>query len=113
MGGRDEDLVHHPMVVPLFSSAQPHRPLLNIIAAMLKHVSRTRLALAWCAVVVVCGAIAVVNGGTAITLANGGLLLMVGLIPPAIMLLVWRGPPPLTIAEVLHDAGKPSTNERR
>jgi hypothetical protein len=81
---------------------------------MLKHVSRTRLALGWCVLVVAFGAIAVMNGGTAaITLANGGLLLMVGLIPPAIMLLVWRGPPPLTIAEVLHDAGKPSTQDRR
>jgi hypothetical protein len=75
---------------------------------MLKHMSRTRLALAWCVAVVVFAVIAVVNGGTAITLANGGLLLMVGLIPPAIMLLVWRGPPPLTIAEVLHDVGEPS-----
>jgi hypothetical protein len=80
---------------------------------MLKHMSRTRLALAWCVAVVVFGVIAVVNGGTAMTLANGGLLLMVGLIPPAIMLLVWRGPPPLTIAEVLHDAGKPSKEDRR
>jgi hypothetical protein len=80
---------------------------------MLKHMSRTRLALAWCVAVVVIGAIAVVNGGTAMTLANGGLLLMVGLIPPAIMLLVWRGPPPLTIAEVLHDAGKSSKEDRR
>jgi hypothetical protein len=80
---------------------------------MLKHMSRTRLALAWCVVVAVAAAIAVVNGGTAITLANTGLLLMVGLIPPAIMLLVWNGPPPLTIAEVLHAAGKPSKEERR
>lgn len=80
---------------------------------MLKHVSRTRLALAWCVAVVVFGAIAVVNGGAPITLANGGLLLMVGLIPPAIMLMVWRGPPPLTIAEVLHAAGKPTKEDRR
>jgi hypothetical protein len=80
---------------------------------MLKHMSRTRLALAWCVAVVVVGALAVVNDGTVITLANGGLLLVVGLIPPAIMLLVWRGPPPLTIAEVLHAAGKPAKDDRR
>jgi hypothetical protein len=80
---------------------------------MMKHISRTRLALAWCVAVVVFAAIAVVSGGTAVTFANGGLLLMVGLIPPAIMLLVWRGPPPLTIAEVLHDAGTPSKEDRR
>ena len=80
---------------------------------MLKHISRTRLALAWCVAVVVVGALAIVNDGRVITLANGGLLLMVGLIPPAIMLLVWRGPPPLTIAELLHDAGTPSKEDRR
>jgi hypothetical protein len=80
---------------------------------MLKHMSRTRLALGWCVAVGVVGGLAVVNDGTVITLANAGLLLMVGLIPPAIMLLVWRGPPPLTIAEVLHDAGKSSKEDRR
>jgi hypothetical protein len=80
---------------------------------MLKHMSRTRLALVWCVGVAVVGAIAVANEGAAVTLANGGLLLMIGLIPPAIMLLVWRGPPPLTIAEVLHDAGKSSKEDRR
>jgi hypothetical protein len=80
---------------------------------MLKHLSRTRLAVAWCVAVAVLGAIAVLNGVTAITLANAGLLLMVGLIPPAIMLIVWHGPPPLTIAEVLHAAGKPSKEDRR
>jgi hypothetical protein len=80
---------------------------------MLKHLSKTRLALAWCVAVAVVGAIAVVNGGTAVTLSNVGLLLMVGLIPPAIMLLVWRGPPPLTVAEVLHAAAEPSKEDRR
>jgi hypothetical protein len=80
---------------------------------MLKHISRTRLALAWCVLVVVVGALAVVNDRAASTLANGGLLLMVGLIPPAIMLLVWRGPPPLTVAEVLHAAGEPAKENRR
>jgi hypothetical protein len=77
------------------------------------NLSRTRLAIAWCIAVVIVGAVAAINGGVAITLANAGLLLMVGLIPPAIMLLVWNGPPPLTIAEVLHDAGKPSKEDRR
>jgi hypothetical protein len=80
---------------------------------MMKHVTRMRLAVAWCVAVLVVGAIAIVNSGAAFTLANGLLLLMVGLIPPAIMLLVWRGPPPLTVAEVLHAAGKPSKEDRR
>jgi hypothetical protein len=63
--------------------------------------------------VVVVGALAVVNDRTASTLANGLLLLMIGLIPPAIMLIVWRGPPPITVAEVLHAAGKPPQEDRR
>ena len=80
---------------------------------MFKHLSRTRLALVWCVAVAVASVLAVVSDGVAVTFANAGLLLMVGLIPPAIMLLIWRGPPPLTIAEVLHAAGKPSKEDRR
>jgi hypothetical protein len=78
---------------------------------MLKNMSRMRLATAWCVAVVVFGAIAVVNGSD-ITLGNGGLLLMMCLMPPAIMLLVWRGPPPLTVAEVLHAVEAPSKRNR-
>jgi hypothetical protein len=79
---------------------------------MSKHVFRMRLALGWCVAVVMVGALNVVNDRTASTLANG-LLLMIGLIPPAIMLLVWSGPPALTVAEVLHAAGEPSKENRR
>jgi hypothetical protein len=63
--------------------------------------------------VVVVGALVIGNDRTTSTLANGLLLLMIGLIPPAIMLIVWRGPPALTVAEVLHGAGKLSEEDRR
>jgi len=33
---------------------------------------------------------------------NGVFLLAVGLVPSAVMLLVWRGAPPATVAEILH-----------
>jgi len=78
---------------------------------MSKHVFRMRLALGWCVAVVLVGALNVVNDRTASTLANG-LMLMVGLIPPAIMLLVWRDAPRLAVAEVPAPAGKPSKENR-
>ena len=43
-------------------------------------------------------------GGVSITMGTRALLLVAGLVPPAIMLLllVWRGAPPPTVAELLH-----------
>jgi hypothetical protein len=40
--------------------------------------------------------------GVAMTPGNGVFLVALGLVPPAVMLLVWRGAPPATVAEVLH-----------
>jgi hypothetical protein len=56
---------------------------------------------AWCAGVCVAGAVSVV-AGAAITSGNAELWLAAGIVPPAVMLLVWRGAPPLTAAEVLY-----------
>lgn len=78
---------------------------------MLKDISRARLAGAWCATMIVIGACGVVVGAD-ITVGNGGLWLFACLAPPAVMLLVWRGPPPLTVAELLHSVSQPSENER-
>lgn len=78
---------------------------------MLKHISRVRLVGAWCAAMIVIGAMAVV-AGVAITASNGELLLVVCVVPPAVMLLVWRGAPPATVAELLHTVDKPSTELR-
>jgi hypothetical protein len=62
---------------------------------------------AWVAAIVVIGAGSVVLGA-GITLGNGALWLVLCLVPPTIMLLVWRGPPPATIAELLHSVDGPS-----
>ena len=40
--------------------------------------------------------------GMPITAAAGSLWVAACVVPPAIMLLVWRGAPPQTVAEVLH-----------
>ena len=75
---------------------------------MLKDMSRARLAGAWCAAVIVIGACGVV-AGAAITASNGELLVVACLGPPALMLLVWRGAPPVTVAELLCFVNRPST----
>ncbi len=40
--------------------------------------------------------------GVTITRTTAELWLIIGLVPPAVLLLSWRGSPPATIAEVLH-----------
>ena len=59
--------------------------------AMLNQVSRARWAGRWCAAVTVLGACGVV-GGADISTGNGELWLIACLMPPAVMLLVWRNP---------------------
>jgi hypothetical protein len=55
----------------------------------------------WFAVLaVVAGADAV--GGGSITMGTRALLLVACLVPPALMLMVWRDAPPPTVAELLH-----------
>jgi len=74
---------------------------------MLKDLSRARLVGAWCAAVLVIGMGSVV-AGAAITISNGALLLAMCLVPVAVILLVWRGAPPVTVAELLHSVDGPS-----
>jgi hypothetical protein len=78
---------------------------------MLNSLSRAQLIGAWCAGVIVIGACGVA-AGAALTVGNGALWLGTCLVPPAIMLLVWRGPPPVTVAELLHSVDA-TNNERR
>jgi hypothetical protein len=78
---------------------------------MLKDISRTRLIGAWCAAVVVIGACGVV-AGIPVTVSFATLLLAIGLMPPAILLLLWRGAPPPTIAELLYSVDTPSKDGR-
>ena len=70
---------------------------------MLKDMTRSRLIQVWFAAMT----LVVVAGlalGVAVTIGTGALLLALCLVPPAIILMLWRGGPAPTIAEVLHDA---------
>jgi fumarate reductase subunit C len=78
---------------------------------MLKDISRLRVVVVWCVLVLVMAALSVVAGAD-ITLSNAGLLLVAFLAPPVVMLLVWRGAPPDTVAELLHSVNRPSKETR-
>jgi hypothetical protein len=68
---------------------------------MSKSPSRGTIIGVWFTVLaVVAGAGAV--GGVSITMGTRALLLVACLVPPAILLMVWRGAPPPTVAERLH-----------
>ena len=60
----------------------------------------------WCAAVVAIAAVCVAGGAST---SNGAVELWLAacLVPPAVMLLVWRGAPPVTVAELLHDVNQP------
>jgi len=68
---------------------------------MLQDLSRARLAGAWCAALLVIGAFSVAAGADA-TIRSIELWLVTCLVPPAVMLIAWRGAPPRTVAEVLY-----------
>lgn len=72
---------------------------------MLKNVSRLQLVAAWVGVVAVLFALSVVLGAET-SVSTGVLWLLACLVPPAVMLLVWRAPTQ-TVAEVLYDATHP------
>jgi hypothetical protein len=78
---------------------------------MLNNISRLSVIGAWCALVLVIAAAAVV-AGIPMTLATIAWLLAIGLIPPVVMLFVWRGAPPPTVAELLHSVNGPSKGAR-
>ena len=78
---------------------------------MLKDISRTRLVGAWCAAVLVIGACGVVLG-MPITVGFAALLLVTCVVPPAVMLLVWGGTPPQTVAELLYSVDTPPKDKR-
>ena len=74
---------------------------------MLNHISRSQLAGAWCAAIVLI-AVGGVVAGMALTISRLELLLAICFVPPVAMLLLWRGAPPVTVAEVLHAVNSPS-----
>ena len=78
---------------------------------MLTNFSRARLVGTWFAAVVAIGALAVVLGAP-LTISNGELFVFTCLVPPSVMLLVWRGAPPATVAEVLYAVNRSSKDAR-
>jgi hypothetical protein len=77
---------------------------------MWNNISRARLVAAWFVAVAVLAACGVVMG-LDVTLSSAALLVAMSLIPPAVLLAVWRGAPPFTIAELLHSVD--TSEERR
>jgi hypothetical protein len=78
---------------------------------MLKDISRARLARMWVAAVIVVAACSVVLG-SALTIDNLQLWLVACLAPPAVMLLVWRGAPQNTVAELKLAVNRPARETR-
>lgn len=50
------------------------------------------------------GAVAITGAlsGVSITFETSALWFLASVVPPAVMLMVWRGAPPPTVAEILH-----------
>lgn len=72
---------------------------------MLKDMSRSRVIQVWFAaltLIVVVG----VTLGTTVTVGTGVLLLAVSLVPPAIVLVLWPRPQPVTVGDVLRGADR-------
>ena len=70
---------------------------------MLTNMTRGRLAGLWFATVAM-AAVGAVLLGPEFTVGTGLFLTAASLVPPVVMLFLWRSAPPATIAEVLHDA---------
>jgi hypothetical protein len=95
-----EDTLESPHA--LFDCAQRERRLKTIIVCMF-NLSRNQCAIAWPSFVLVLAAFAGAVGAP-MTVASGVLLLLACIAPTAAMLLIWRGPPPPTVAELLYAA---------
>ena len=62
---------------------------------------RTTAIAAWAGIVATVAACSVVLGAS-FTMNSGVLLLLACVVPPAVMLMMWRGAPAPTVAEMLH-----------
>ena len=72
---------------------------------MFRSFTRSTVIGLWLAALVVMAAVGVFSG-VPLTLDNGALWLLACLAPPTVMLMVWRGAPPPTVAEILYAADK-------
>jgi UPF0716 family protein affecting phage T7 exclusion len=73
---------------------------------MLKDITRNRLVGCWFAAVAVIIA-SVIAIGVNVGVSTTALLLTLSLVPPGIILVMWRGAPPTTVGEILHAANTP------
>ncbi len=76
---------------------------------MFSNVNRGTAVGLWFAVMVGAAACGIFFG-VEVTPSTGALLLAACVVPPAIMLFMWRGAPPATVAELLH---APDAADRR
>jgi len=67
----------------------------------MRDFSRGRMVALWFAGVVALFAI-ILFVGAPVTGSTGSLLLLMSLVPPVVLMKVWGGAPPPTVAEVLH-----------
>jgi hypothetical protein len=75
------------------------------VGLMFRSLTRSTVIGLWLAALVVLAAVGVFSG-VALTLDNGALWLVACLAPPSVMLMVWRGAPPPTVAEILYAVDK-------
>ena len=65
---------------------------------MTNNVLRAQVVLIWCMSIMTIGAMSVVTGAD-LTLANAGWLSVACILPPAVVLLTWRDPATVAIAD--------------
>jgi hypothetical protein len=69
----------------------------------MNNVTRSKVVQAWFAAVVFT-AVACFALGLSVALSTGVMLAVMSLVPPAVMLLLWPGTQPRTVADVLHES---------
>ena len=82
-----------------------------MVEAMLKSMSRARLAGMWVAAVVVM-AVGSVFFGMELNVGNGELWLAACVVPPIVLLLLLPSAQPLTVAQILHSVDGPAKDSR-
>ena len=78
---------------------------------MLKNISRSQVAGAWVAAVIVAMAASVLAGVT-LTMGAGELWLVAAVIPPAVLVLLWHGAPKVTAGQLMHSGDSQSKDVR-
>jgi hypothetical protein len=79
---------------------------------VLNTISRAKVVGTWIAAVFVI-MVATLAAGATLTTSTGVLWLLTAVVPSGVLLLVWQGPPPVTVAELLHAVNTASKEDRR